>query len=105
MLLISVFTAANSILFAQPQGNLDAEFPTEYEIYLPGYKNITVEMLEGGEDSSVSDQIEDEAGNVGSWFDSVKKIFSDRTVLNILVLILAFVAFLIYRLRYYKVRR
>jgi len=104
LILGCLIAVPGSMVFSQPDGNLDTDFPIEYELYLPGYKNVTREILEDGSENNIEAQ-EESGAESKSFFTSVKEIFQDRTVLNIMLLFLAFVVFLIYRLRYHKVRR
>jgi hypothetical protein len=85
------------------KGNMDIEFSPEYESYIPGYKNIIVDKVQTEKPASNEKSVS-EVG-VAASASLFSKIFADRTVLNILILILGFVIFIIYRLRSSRIRR
>jgi len=83
--------------------NLDIEFQPDYKSLLPGYREKTVEMVEGNSAENSEDAVLAEGEEADISFFT--KIFSDRTLINILLVSLGFVILIIYRLRSGKIRR
>ena len=105
---VMILLCAGSII-AQPapaqqnaHGNLDIEFQPDYKTLIPGYREKTVDMVEGSSEDDSENPLQDISESDISFFT---KIFSDRTLINILLVGLGFLILIIYRLRSGKIRR
>lgn len=96
----SVLGQNQSIQNSPGEEALQGEFETDYEHFLPGYKVKKAPLEKGNKNSD--EALSNQSSSGASFFD---RLFSDKTLLNSIILILLFLFFLVYRIRSGKMRR